>query len=80
MSFARLVEIKRLIDECENDRVKEQFTLSAFTAFQMGAANKMTFREYLCHLGLSDEPPQKAKVDDTEVLSRMGIKVKKVKK
>jgi len=79
------MEIKRLIDERENERVKELFVQSAFTAWQMGAGDKMTFSEYLNHLGLSDEPPphvvtSQSKADDTELLSRMGIKVKKVKK
>jgi len=85
LSFVRLMEIKRIIDESENERVKELFIQSAFTAFQLGVADKMTFSEYLGHLGLSDEPSphvvtSQSKADDTELLSRMGIKVKKVKK
>jgi len=79
-----LMEIKGIIDEREKERVREQFIQSAFTAFQMGAANKMTFVEYLNHLGLSDgQPPRReaqATTADSDLFALMGIKVKKAKK
>ncbi len=80
MSFIRLMGIKEIIDECERDRTKEQFIQSAFIAFQLGAADKMTFGEYLKHLGLSDDLSTGKGTQDTAnsaaLFARMGIEFK----
>ena len=80
----------KLIARARHDEVKEQFVLAAFVGWQIGAASDKTFGEYLRHLGLSDELPQQVdsrkggsrdltRKREDEKLSRMGIKVKKVK-
>ena len=73
------MEVKEIIDERERARDKEQFIQAAFIGFQLGAADKMTFGEYLKHLGLSDELPQKGTqktANDAALFARMGIEYK----
>lgn len=65
------------------EEAKERLVQSAFIGFQLGAAGRKTFEEYLCSLGLSGEPIQEAgtgKVDEDRKLARMGIKAKGIKK
>jgi len=85
LPFSRFVRLVKLLDKVKQEEAKEKLVLAAFTSWQLGAANKMTFGEHLNHLGLSDKAPQQQKGKDAQkkedkTLSRMGIKVKKVKK
>jgi len=44
----------KLIGEIKKEEARDAFTLSAFTAFQMGAGGEKKFGEYLNDLGLSE--------------------------
>lgn len=72
----------RLINRLNREEEKEKLILAAFIGFQLGAAGKGTFGDYLKRLKLSDEDPQSAgsrdKAGDIMMLARMGIVEKKV--
>ena len=91
MSFDRFSQLKILLTRVNHEEAKDKFILAAFIGWQMGAAGNKTFKEHLRNLGLSDEPPQLtdsrrdedasiAQKREDKVLSRMGIKAKRVKK
>lgn len=71
-------------DDARMEEGKERLVLAAFVGFQLGAAGKKTFREYLNELGLSGDAPQSVapvvdrKADDAR-LKRHGIVRKKSK-
>jgi len=82
LPFSRLLQLQRLLGKAKLDEAKDKLALAAFVGFQMGAAGKMTYGEYLRHLGLSDEPVGRAgpvsKAGGDARLARMGIVAKKV--
>ena len=85
LPFSRFMRLVQLLGKVKQEEAKEKLVLAAFTSWQLGAGNKRTLGEYLEHLGLSDKAPQQRRGKDAQkkeeaTLSRMGIKVKKVKK
>lgn len=82
LPFGRFLQLQRLLVKAKLDEAKDKLILAAFVGFQMGAAGKKTYGEYLRHLGLSDEPLEHggswSKVAQDAKLSRMGIVAKKV--
>jgi len=83
------MELITLSAKARQEEAKERLVLAAFVGWQTGARIKREgesgseaypFAEHLARLGLSEQPAQNvAPNDDTLTLSRMGIKVKKVK-
>ena len=83
------MELITLSAKARQEEAKERLVLAAFVGWQMGARIKREgesgseaypFAEHLARLGLSERPVQSHGAgDDTMALSRMGIKVKKVK-
>lgn len=84
LPFSRFMQLVKISSEARRAEAKEKFVLAAFVGFQMGAGGKGTFGSYLSRLKLSDEPAQhigpQSKEAEAERLSRMGIKVRTVKK
>lgn len=84
--------MRLLLIEARREEADEKLILAAFVGWQLGAAGKKTFGEYLEALGLSDKAPQdgsqkeqtqaqrieQQKSQDTK-LTHMDIEVKKVK-
>jgi len=85
------MELITLSAKARQEEAKERLVLAAFVGWQTGARIKREgesgseaypFAEHLARLGLSEQPAQNVAPkanDDTLTLSRMGIKVKKVK-
>lgn len=84
LPFSRFLQLQKLLGKAKLDEAKRELVLAAFVGFQMGAAGKKTYGEYLRHLGLSDEPlgrgEQRNKADGDARLAHMGIVAKKVGK
>jgi len=82
--FSRFAQLVSLLSEVRREEAEEKFTLAAFVGWQMGAGGNKTFGQYLKHLlpDLPGEPIQPAKPQkrQDEILSRMNIKAKRVKK
>lgn len=80
LPFSRFLQLQKLLVKAKLDEAKGKLILAAFVGFQMGAAGKMTYKEYLSHLGLSDEPlgrvDPRSRADEDARLARMGIVAK----
>ena len=82
LSLPRFRELAQLATKAREQEAKEEFILAAFIGFQMGAAGKQNFGQYLRSLHLAEGPVEtkvtkkKSRKKDTELDDRlrgMGI-------
>lgn len=66
----------KLVTVASKEEAKERLVQGAFIGWQLGAAGKRTFQEYLHSLGLLDESQVGLRrgVEDNRKLERMGIR------
>ena len=54
MSFSRFSQLRRLIAKVKYEDEKDRFVSGAWISFLMGGGQDKNFKEYLEHLGLSE--------------------------